>query len=319
MTKSCGRRKFSWFEGHGELVRRIPLIDREAYDHAKAYDYLPATKSTKPIIRCKIYCLTDAIKVKKASRFGPHPPRKFYPYKDIHRFYAFADYPDILILGCADPEKDTKHYEFFRLNENHVQEVCQLIERAHRDPMYRLVEDDGGPQRYQSSQSSLTGDTDTVQDETEIQKTTEGTVSATVDTIPSEEVNPVNSVDSSLLSPDECVIETELVNHEESPPEEKSKSVLSMVPDHIRRDSLFQKLCANLDENELLAVDMKYIEPDGKLGNQISNEGAIYVFVAHHKHSDNGSHCNGTEQYDQEDSTAESGFTTTFTTVQTDS
>ncbi|THD22259.1 hypothetical protein D915_007210 [Fasciola hepatica] len=320
MTKNCARRKAIWFEGHGELVRRVPLVDREAYDHEKAYELLPATKTVKPILRCKVYCLTDGIKVKKSSRFGQNPSRKFYSYKDIHRFYSFEDYPNILILGCVDPDKDTKTYEFLRMDESHVQELCQLLERAHSDCMYRLVEGDGGPQRYQSSQSSLTGDTDTAHDETDVQKTTVGTVSATANAAQSEDVIPVDSVDSSLLSPDECTVEPELVNHEQSAQEEKPQSPLSRVPEDIRRASLFKRLCANLDENELLAVDMKYIEPDGKQGNQIVDNGAIYLFVAHHRHPEREDQCDGIEQcYVNPENTAEFGFTTTYITVQSDS
>ncbi|KAA0187545.1 Circumsporozoite protein [Fasciolopsis buskii] len=393
MTKSCARRKAVWFEGHGELVRRVPLVDREAYDHEKAYELLPTTKTVKPILRCKLYCLTDGIKVKKSSRFGQNPPRKFYPYKDIHRFYSFEDHPDILIFGCVDPDKDTKTYDFFRLDETHVQELCQLLEKAHGDCMYRLVDGESSQQRYQSSQSSLTGDTDTIQeeadgqkaidevdgqkaidevdgqkaidevdgqkaiddvdgqkaidevdgqkaidevdgqkaiddvdgqkaiDEVDGQKAIDEIATTTAKTVQPEDVtNQVTSVDSPLLSPDECAIEPELVNHDQSAPEEVLQSPLSRVPEDIRRTSLFKRLYANLDENELLAVDMKYIEPHGKQGNQIVDNGGIYLFVAHHKHPEPDDRQDGNVEWTPNlERTAESGFTTIYITAQSNS
>lgn len=292
-------------------------MDREAYDHEKAYELLPTTKTVKPILRCKLYCLTDGIKVKKSSRFGQNPPRKFYPYKDIHRFYSFEDHPDILIFGCVDPDKDTKTYEFFKLDETHVQELCQLLEKAHGDCMYRLVDGEGSQQRYQSSQSSLTGDTDTIQDEVDGQKAIDEVATIAAETVqPEDAANQVTSVDSSLLSPDECVIEPELVNHDQSAPEEKPQSPLSRIPEDIRRTSLFKRLYANLDENELLAVDMKYIEPDGRQGNQIVDNGGIYLFVAHHKHPEPEDRQDGNvEPTPNLERTAESGFTTIYITA----
>ncbi|KER31560.1 hypothetical protein T265_12952, partial [Opisthorchis viverrini] len=344
-VKSCGRKKIYWLEATGELVCRERLPKSVAFDHNQAYELLPRSKTLKPMMRCKVRCIADGIKVKKASTFGAQPPRKFYPYKDIQRFYSFKDFPNFLILGCPDSETRNRYYEIFKFDEGQVQELCEIIDRAHAHPLCLLVDDDSSLVRYQSSQSSLASDT-----EKRPELATPQQAMPTVTSSPgteddrglSEEVlmeeeplleaaaNDVSEFQMTMSPADELTVEAVEnvkmeINQEVSmatPGEAETNAEVhhrSPIPKHLRSDPLFESLCQNVKEEDLWAVDMKYVDNHPQYGNQIVPNGAVYLFVAHHKYPElliqpTGNMLNNHVPSDEDDglNTAELEFTTKF-------
>ncbi|KAF5397199.1 hypothetical protein PHET_09843 [Paragonimus heterotremus] len=339
--KSCGRKRACWLETQGDLINRIPLSNSETYDHNRAYELVAKVKTTKPLARCKVQCLAEGIRLKKASTFGSHPPRKLYLYKDIQRFYTFSDNPTVLIIGCSDPEKKTRNYEFLKFEERHVQTVCELINRAHSHPLCILMDGENSLIRYHSSHSSLAGDTDGAHEPGEEQVVPETSVKQETNQAISPEPAVLNGnhMESELKQPSELdlpkdstsegqqevmeVVTCEMTQNEVcAQPEQTDTDQVqsrSPIPRHLRTDPVFKSLCENVNEEELWAVDMTYIDTHPQHGNQIVPDGATYLFVAHHKYPEynrqspgiiNGATC-FEDEYEYEN-TAELGFTTAY-------
>lgn len=141
--KSCGRRKrLRYFESTTDLIARKLITYGEEFNHNQVHTLLLSLKSRKSLAHCKLRCEPDGIRLKRASKFGPPPPRKFYPYKDIERYYVFDNDPTILILGCVDHEQHSRYYDFFKLPESHYKDITTLINKARSHSDYILNEDD---------------------------------------------------------------------------------------------------------------------------------------------------------------------------------
>ncbi|RTG87308.1 uncharacterized protein DC041_0011979 [Schistosoma bovis] len=141
--KSCGRRKrLRYFESTTDLIARKLITYGEEFNHNQVHTLLLSLKSRKSLAHSKLRCEPDGIRLKRASKFGPPPPRKFYPYKDIERYYVFDNDPTILILGCVDHEQHSRYYDFFKLPESHYKDITTLINKARSHSDYILNEDD---------------------------------------------------------------------------------------------------------------------------------------------------------------------------------
>ncbi|CAH8521384.1 unnamed protein product [Schistosoma turkestanicum] len=156
--KSCGRRKrLRYFESTADLIARKTITGDE-FNHNHVHTLLLSLKSRKSLAHSKLRCEPDGIRLKRASKFGPPPLRKFYSYKDIERYYVFDNDPTILILGCVDHEQHNRYYDFFKLPESHYKDITTLINKARSHSDYILNEDDTTlptPGVVYSSHSSL--------------------------------------------------------------------------------------------------------------------------------------------------------------------
>ncbi|OON20734.1 hypothetical protein X801_03379, partial [Opisthorchis viverrini] len=244
-----------------------------------------------------------------------------------------------------DSETRNRYYEIFKFDEGQVQELCEIIDRAHAHPLCLLVDDDSSLVRYQSSQSSLASDT-----EKRPELATPQQAMPTVTSSPgteddrglSEEVlmeeeplleaaaNDVSEFQMTMSPADELTVEAVEnvkmeINQEVSmatPGEAETNAEVhhrSPIPKHLRSDPLFESLCQNVKEEDLWAVDMKYVDNHPQYGNQIVPNGAVYLFVAHHKYPElliqpTGNMLNNHVPSDEDDglNTAELEFTTKF-------
>lgn len=314
-------------EANGDLLRRVTLTNAETYDYNRVYELVPKALTSKPIVRCKARCTSDAIKLKKASTFGAQPPRKVYLYKDIERFYSFANNPGILILGCMDPERRTRSYEFFKFEDRNVQEIGDIINRARKHPMCILMDDEGSMDRYQSSKSSLTGEPEAVHElaeargEEEMRHPIESPSTMVNDQVTGDQ-NEVASVghtpkDLERSSP---IHATE--PQEEDTGQEDSHSTEHFVshddtthnpiPVHLLSDPLFRTLCEHIKEEDVWAVDFKYVGNHPKYGSQIDRRGGTYLFVAHHKYPEHVSDENPLSLDQGFENRAETAFTVSY-------
>lgn len=322
--KTTGSKKPYWLEANGELLRKVSLSKAETYDYNRAYDLVPKALTAKPIIRCKARCTTDAIKLKKASTFGAQPPRKVYLYKDIERFYSFANNPGILILGCIDPEKRTRSYEFFRFEDRNVQDIGDIINRARTHPMCILVEDGSTSARYQSSQSSLTGDLQVARDVTDSRSEEENTyrIESSSGILDENMTGKQNEVAIVRHTPEPAMptIATKLQQkqkeHEGTHPSEyfvpQEDKTPNPIPPHLLSDPLFRALCKNINEDDVWAIDLKYVDSHPKYGSQVDRGSGTYLFVAHHKYPEHISDQNLIPSDHGFENTAEKAFTVSY-------
>lgn len=307
-VKACrGRKSVRYFDGPADYIARRLLNNGEGFSHGQAYEFLINLKSRKALAHCKFRCKYHGIKLKRAAAFGQQPTRKLYLYKDIERFYTFADDPSILILGCADPEHNTSYYEFFQMNKQQIPEVCDLIEKARSNSDWMLTDEQAVPQNYYSSHSSLAAAGEFIQEplneinesrsdpmETDVQNLIDA-ASVNINYTAPENENNVNETKigeqliESVISTSqeqaksitsEDIEDYDQYNNQELSPEVAPKEVdLNKCKD----DPFFAKLCENMTASDLWAIDLKYIVPDSNYGNRISDTGGIYMFVAHHK------------------------------------
>ncbi|KAH8870944.1 hypothetical protein KSF78_0006059 [Schistosoma japonicum] len=141
--KSCGRRKrLRYFESTVDLIARKIITSNEEFNHNQVHTLLLSLKSRKSLCHSKLRCEPDGIRLKRTSKLSAPPPRKFYSYKDIERYYVFDNDPTILILGCVDHEQNTRYYDFFKLPESHYKDITTLINKARSHSDYILNEDD---------------------------------------------------------------------------------------------------------------------------------------------------------------------------------
>ncbi|CAL8096076.1 unnamed protein product [Calicophoron daubneyi] len=310
-AKISGSKKLTWLETTAELIARSQLLNNEPYDHNQVYTIIRSMKTRKPLCKCKIQCLKTEMKVKRPTHFGQNPPRKHYSYKDIQRFYSFADCPDVLVLGCTDSVKKMKHYDFYRMDENQLQDLCHLIERAHSHPLCMLTDEENAMVRYNSSQSSLAGENEVShgedppeeqnQSHTEIQdhpgsvgdefdysfETSEASKSAKEPTVEGEDqpdiVEEVVEIEEPIQPAEAAAPLKGVTNGLSDKPD--SDSTDHKVPRRLVNDPLFEKLTENVDDSDILSMDMQYIDVNPSQGNRIAQIGGVYMFVAHHKRS----------------------------------
>ncbi|KAK4470395.1 hypothetical protein MN116_005953 [Schistosoma mekongi] len=238
--KSCGRRKrLRYFESTVDLIARKIITSNEEFNHNQVHTLLLSLKSRKSLCHSKLRCEPDGIRLKRTSKLNAPPPRKFYSYKDIERYYVFDNDPTILILGCIDHEQNSRYYDFFKLPESHYKDITTLINKARSHSDYILNEDDTTlptPGVY-SSHSSLNISTEHLQqnnlsieeninltqneppiDNTELTSSNNDII--TNDTIPKLQIDDIQqNTDNSLREDkddkDDVVIHNHYVNHDD--------------------------------------------------------------------------------------------------------
>lgn len=212
--KSCGRRKrLRYFESTTDLIARKLITYGEEFNHNQVHTLLLSLKSRKSLAHSKLRCEPDGIRLKRASKFGPPPPRKFYPYKDIERYYVFDNDPTILILGCVDPEQHSRYYDFFKLPESHYKDITTLINKARSHSDYILNEDDTTlptPGVYSSHSSLNISNEQLSQNNTSIHETINQTNEVSIDNLQQTiNDNITNTSHNNLLINDNHSLEIE--------------------------------------------------------------------------------------------------------------
>lgn len=227
------------------------------------------------------------------------------------------------------------------MDQKSVKELCELINRAHDHPLCILLQDDNSMIRYHSSHSSLTGDSEHMSSQVEAHDDAEVKTEALLS--PGNSVGdlvnnadglfeaephyleplsqlPVETVPIKQEAVEEAMVQEvvcDQANYERATPIGNHVSCSSPIPKHLRSDPLFESLCKHVREEDLWAVDLKYVEGHPERGNVITPRGATYLFVAHHKFPE----CNRPGQMPDElgsfdedacGNTAEVSFTTAF-------
>ncbi|KAL3315944.1 hypothetical protein Ciccas_005420 [Cichlidogyrus casuarinus] len=297
-----------WHEGPVEVLGRLGAHSDADFNEDKAKQVLNALVAAKSVANCKIQCGKDRMNFKKAAIFGPGPPKKYHYYRDISRFYVFSSQPKTVILCITESQLRKYYYEALRFKTNNeANKVCDLILEAKRDALLELHRSGSrspspDPERKTHGVPPSPVQNGTSHSEKKMpppaiksprmMSPVSAPTSAPVQRKPQPTgrvVDEYTTASSARSSP--------ITRH--APPTQRSTAEeVSFAPlpvKHLRRatgssieslspsSSNLRRELSNphLDE-DAWAVDVKYIDTHPKYGSRISENGPVYMFIAHH-------------------------------------
>ncbi|VEL15634.1 unnamed protein product [Protopolystoma xenopodis] len=172
-------KQHKFFEASCDIMGRTRLQDGETFNFDSAQQVLSSHINHKATSHCKLRCMTDHLYMKRSSPFGMSPPRSYYAYTDIKRFFVFNMQPYTVVMGVAETTtlgnnqptsrhgaRDSRSLPsgvglFYTLvkfkNSTLANEFCDLLLKAQAHPHFLLTLEDYPNAMTYSSQSSLVG------------------------------------------------------------------------------------------------------------------------------------------------------------------
>ncbi|KAL3315510.1 hypothetical protein Ciccas_005856 [Cichlidogyrus casuarinus] len=260
----------------------------------------------KPLGNVKVRFKTEFIEFKPVSLFSAKPPRTTLPYKQIERFITTQEHPNIVNLGVREKNEATMVCEMIKFkSEKQANEACDLIQKAKQNPKYRLTADENLnilSQLSRISQSSLNINGDSIgkkngemteNEDYLLQSMTNGPPSKRPPLVESNK-KPIN-YSQSARDPGEKLERNAVVRKSSenllapSTVEEMyaTRSYRPLKSWHPKDIEALRHDLQRCNDSKAWSIDVKTIEHHPVYGNRISDNGSIYMYIAHMVPEDN--------------------------------